>query len=120
MKIKLEENLPVRLVGIFSQLSHEVDTVPQEGLKGHQDPQIWQVAQMGGYFLITQDLDFSDIRLFVPGTHRGLLLIRLRDPGRKPLVKRLKAIFESENVENWRGCFVVATYTKIHVYYPRK
>jgi len=71
MKIKLDENLPVRLVGILSQLGHKVDTAPQEGLKGHQDPQIWQVAQKGGSFLITQDLDFSDTRLFVPGTHRG-------------------------------------------------
>jgi len=60
------------------------------------------------------------MRLFVPGTHRGLLLVRLRDPGREALVKRLKAIFESENVENWRGCFVVATDTKIRVHYPRK
>ena len=66
MKIKLDENLPVRLVGILSQLGHKVDTVPQEGLKGHQDPQIWQVAQKGGYFLITQAPDFSDTRLFDP------------------------------------------------------
>ena len=43
MKIKLDENLPVRLVGIFSQLGHEVDTVPQEGLKGHRTPRFGSV-----------------------------------------------------------------------------
>jgi predicted nuclease of predicted toxin-antitoxin system len=120
MKIKLDENLPGRLVGILSQFGHKVDTVPQEGLKGHEDPQVWQVAQKVGYFLITQALDFSDSRLFVPGTHHGLLLVRLREPGREALVKKVKALFESENVEDWRGCFVVATDTKIRVHYPRK
>ena len=45
MRIKLDENLPTRLVGILSQLGHKVDTVPEEGLKGHQDPDICMIAR---------------------------------------------------------------------------
>ena len=37
MKIKLDENLPFRLVEILSQLGHETDTISQEGLKGCND-----------------------------------------------------------------------------------
>ncbi len=36
-------------------------------------------------FLITQDLDFSDMRRYGPGTHAGLLLVRIGQPGRQVL-----------------------------------
>ena len=35
MKIKLDENIPARLVNILSQFNHEIDIVPQEGLIGY-------------------------------------------------------------------------------------
>jgi hypothetical protein len=35
MNIKLDENIPHRLVGILVNMGHEVDTVQQEGLAGH-------------------------------------------------------------------------------------
>jgi predicted nuclease of predicted toxin-antitoxin system len=120
MKIKLDENLPFRLVNILFQLGHETDTILQEGLKGCNDAQIWEAAQRSGYFLITQDLDFSNINRFIPGTHHGLLFIRLRDPGREALLKRIQNLFETEAVEYWQDCFVVVTENKIRVRYPKK
>jgi predicted nuclease of predicted toxin-antitoxin system len=115
VKIKLDENLPSRLVDALARLGHEADTVAQEQLTGHPDPDIWQAAQKSGQFLITQDLDFSDIRRYRPGTHHGLLLVRLHEPGRNALFTRVRAIFETEDVENWQGCFVVATEHKIRI-----
>jgi predicted nuclease of predicted toxin-antitoxin system len=53
MKIKLDENLPNRLVNLLIELGHEVDTVPEEGLAGHNDLEIWEVVQKEGYFFIT-------------------------------------------------------------------
>jgi predicted nuclease of predicted toxin-antitoxin system len=119
MKIKLDENLPFRLVGILSELGHEIDNIPQEGLKGCNDEQVWEATQRSGRFLITQDLNFSNINLFKPGTHYGLLLIRLRNPGRNALLKRIQTIFQSEEVERWQGCFVVVTEHKIRVRSPK-
>jgi hypothetical protein len=60
-------------------------------------------------FLITQDLDFSDMRRYTPGTHAGLLLVRLARPGRNALVERVSAVFQTEQVDDWAGCLVVAT-----------
>lgn len=119
MKIKLDENLPFRLVSILSEFGHEIDTIPQEGLKGCNDEQVWETAQRSGRFHITQDLNFSNINLFIPGTHYGLLLIRLRDPGRNALLNRIQTIFQIEEVDHWQGCFVVVTDHKIRVRYPK-
>lgn len=52
-------------------------------------------------FLVTQDLDFSDVRVFAPGTHYGFLLVRLQQPGRAALRACVRQIFETEDVEQW-------------------
>ena len=116
MKIKLDENLPNGLVSILEALGHEVDTVPDEGIAGEPDSIVWRAAQDERRFLITQDLDFSDIRRFAPGTHEGVLILRLRAPGGEALTRRVRALFESEPIESWRGGFVVATDRKLRLH----
>jgi predicted nuclease of predicted toxin-antitoxin system len=76
MRIKLDENLPVRLAGVLVSLGHDADTVSAEGLSGRADSAVWAATQTAGRFLITQDLDFSDMRRFQPGTHGGILVVR--------------------------------------------
>ncbi|MBL9188049.1 MAG: DUF5615 family PIN-like protein [Opitutaceae bacterium] len=115
MKIKLDENLPESLAVALRDRGHEVDTVADEGLQGHPDNDVWSAAQSEGRFLITQDLDFSDVRQFCPGTHAGLLLVRLNVPGRLALLQRIDALFATESVEQWQRCFVVVTDHKIRV-----
>jgi Domain of unknown function (DUF5615) len=56
---------------------------------------VWQAAQEGRRFLITQDLDFSDVRRYAPGTHHGLLLVRLPQPGRTALFERIAMAVEA-------------------------
>lgn len=119
MKIKLDENLPARLVRRLAELGHDTDTVSQEGFTGRPDSDIWTAAQTANRFLITQDLDFSDIRRFAPGTHHGLLLVRLRAPGRGALARRVQAVFETEPVESWKRAFVVVTDHKLRVRRPK-
>ncbi len=118
MKIKLDENLPIRLASRLSKLGHDVHTVEDEGLSGADDPRVWESAQQEKRFLITQDLDFSDVRRFAPGSHYGVLLVRLQEPSRQALLDRVQALFSQENVANWAGCFVVASERKVRVRRP--
>ena len=118
MKIKLDENLPDRLVAALTPLGHDIDTVYAERLNGQIDPRVWTATQAAHRFFITQDLDFSDIRRYTPGTHAGLLLVRLARPGRDALFERAVAVFQTENVEDWAGCLVVVTDRKIRVRRP--
>jgi predicted nuclease of predicted toxin-antitoxin system len=118
MRIKLAENLPVRLVSALTELGHDVDTVPSERIAGKDDAVVWQAAQAGHRFLVTQDLDFSDVRKYTPGTHHGLLLVRLPQPGRLALFEKIVALFQAEDVESWGGCMVTATPHKVRVRRP--
>jgi predicted nuclease of predicted toxin-antitoxin system len=118
MKLKLDENLPESLVPVLGALGHEVDNVRAEGLRGQADDNVWQAAQKSGRFLITQDLDFSDVRKFSPGTHHGLMLVRLRVPGRLALAARVAEVFRVEAAESWARCFVLLTDRKLRVHTP--
>ncbi|MDP6524555.1 MAG: DUF5615 family PIN-like protein [Kiritimatiellia bacterium] len=119
MRIKLDENIPASLQGVIASRGHDVDTVLSEGIAGQDDNVVWEHTTEAGRFLITQDLDFSDIRRFTPGTHHGILLVRLRDPGFHALKARIAGLFQMENVDAWLGCLVVATDTKLRVRRPR-
>jgi predicted nuclease of predicted toxin-antitoxin system len=115
MKIKLDENIPLRLANSLKELGHDVHAVRDELLVGHADSEIWEAAQKESRFLITQDLDFSDSRKFVPGSHHGILLVRLHSPNRRNLVERIVELFQKERVGEWAGCFVIATERKIRI-----
>lgn len=118
MRLKLDENLPTALGQALVELGHDVDTVPEEGLGGHPDSRVWQATQTAGRFLITQDLDFSDIRAYRPGSHHGLLLVRLAEPSRRRLTERIHHLFATEAVTTWPRCFVVATDRKVRIRRP--
>lgn len=118
MKIKLDENLPHRLVQLLGDLGHDVDTVLDERIAGRDDSVVWSRCQEHGRFLITQDLDFSDARKYAPGTHHGLLLVRVPQPGREALFSRISALFQTEDTERWKGCIVTATAQKVRVKRP--
>ncbi len=115
MKIKLDENIPASLKFQLQKIGSDVETVPDESLTGATDAVLWQHVQNEQRLLITQDLDFSDIRRFHPGAHHGLLLIRLANSSRRHLTSRIEQLFKCEDVQSWKGCFVVVTDTKIRI-----
>jgi predicted nuclease of predicted toxin-antitoxin system len=118
MRIKLDENLPARLAAVLTKLHHDVHTVAEENLSGKSDREIWEAAQQEERFLIKQNLDFSDLRRFTPGTHCGILLVRLRSPDRQSLIQRVREIFQREAASQWAACFVVATDRKLRIVRP--
>ena len=119
MKIKLDENLPISLLEDLALFGHDIDSVPQEGIQGYEDSDVFAAAQQAKRFLVTQDLDFSDVRRFEPGSHHGILLVRMSSPGRHALRQRLRSIFLEEDVSSWEGCFIVATDRKLRIRRPR-
>jgi predicted nuclease of predicted toxin-antitoxin system len=115
MQIELDENLSGGLAPALRALGHDVRTVPEEGLQGRDDTTVWTAAQGEDRFLVTQDLAVADARNHPPGTHAGIALIRLRDPGRAALTERVLAAFTAEGASAWPGRLVVVTDRKRRV-----
>jgi predicted nuclease of predicted toxin-antitoxin system len=115
---ELDENLPARLTGLFRELGHQVDTVVQEGLQGVDDERLWPAVQAAARFLLTKDLGFADARRYPPGTHHGILVLRLSDDRSSAVLERLAALLGTESIEGWAGCLVIVTDHKVRVRRP--
>ena len=118
MRILLDENLPADLVEVLRALGHDVEHVYSKDLSGHPDPDVRAVAQSENRLLITQDIRFADAREFLPGRHAGFLLVRLKRPGLRAIMEKLRSVFEREDVESWQGCFIVLSDSKLRVRRP--
>jgi predicted nuclease of predicted toxin-antitoxin system len=118
LKLKLDENLPGSAAPRLAALGFDVDTVLDERLGGQSDESVWAAAQREQRFLVTQDLDFSDVRRFVPGTHAGLLIVRLSDSEQWRVADHLVAWFSAPEARSWADCLVVATPHKVRVSRP--
>jgi predicted nuclease of predicted toxin-antitoxin system len=118
MKVKLGENLPVELVDLLAAQCHDVQTVPGEALAGRPDGVIFRASLSEGRLLMTQDLDFSDVRRLKPGTHPGIVLIRLREPSRRRLVERVRKVLAADSTDTWARCFVVISDRKLRIRRP--
>ncbi len=116
MRIKLDENMPVRLASSLGGMGNDVETVYSENLSGVNDGELWSASQNEERLLITQDLDFSDSRRFQPGSHHGIILVRLRRPGLEALFQKVIELFKTEDVKKWMGCFVIVTDQKIRIH----
>ena len=115
MRLKLDENLPRSAAPRLAALGFDVDTVLDERLGGRDDGTVWAAAQRERRFLVTQDLDFSDVRKFVPGAHEGILIVRLPDSEQWRIGDHLVAWFSDPDARSWARCLVVATLNKVRV-----
>ena len=79
MKFKLDENLPASSAEVLARVGHHVDTVTSEGLKGAPDQDVVAAAAAAGRVLITLDQGMGDIRAYPPGSHAGIVVLRLAD-----------------------------------------
>lgn len=118
MKLKLDENIASSVATRLIALGLDVDTVLNEHLGGRPDVDVWSAAQMEGRFLVTQDLDFSDARKFRPGTHAGVLIVRLPDSQQWRIGDHLVGWLSDPDARSWGGCFIVATIHKVRVLRP--
>lgn len=106
------------LMRALRALGHDVEHVYTKNLSGHPDPDVMALAQSEERFLITSDRRFADMRVFTPGTHAGLLFVRLKHPARSALFAKVQTLFETEDVQSWHRCFVVASDRKLRVRRP--
>lgn len=79
MKFKLDENLPASSTAILAKAGHDVDTVADEALAGAPDQDVVAAATAAGRILISLDRGLGDIRAYPPGSHAGIVVLRLTD-----------------------------------------
>jgi predicted nuclease of predicted toxin-antitoxin system len=86
LKFKIDENLPQEYAEILQEAGYSADTVSDEGLSGSADPIVFATCQFEGRILITLDLDFSNLTVYPPSTHHGIIVIRSKAQDKPTLI----------------------------------
>jgi hypothetical protein len=66
-------------------------------------------------FFVTADKGFADLRLFPPGSHAGILLLRPERDSIVDLRGLVAVVLASRNLESLAGAVTVATPRRIRV-----
>jgi len=89
MRFKIDENLPVEVLGLLRNRGHEAMTVVDQRLGGSTDAAIASVCRSEQRILVTLDLDFSDIRTYPPAEYAGFVVLRLTRQDKRHLLEVL-------------------------------
>ncbi|MFQ5632464.1 MAG: DUF5615 family PIN-like protein [bacterium] len=103
MKILVDENVPKRTVRELRSRGHDVKDIRKTELEGVDDEPLWQLAQKERRLLITTDKGFRNNR---NKDHCGLLIVRLKQPNRLGIHKRIMTAMRQVSPDEWPGLMV--------------
>jgi len=118
VKFKLDENLPVSSAAILTSSGHDVDTVIEEGLVGAPDRDVVSAATAAGRILISLDRGLGDIRAYPPGTHAGIVVLRLTDQSAASATKAVSDLATLTDPESLAGAVAVLQRGLLRIRHP--
>lgn len=83
MKFLVDEDISPKTALYLSNLGYDIKHLRDVNLKGCKDEEVMRFAKAENRILITMDADFSNVRVYPPGNHPGIVRIRLRYPSKE-------------------------------------
>lgn len=77
MKLKLDENIDIRVVTLLRLAGHDVATVSRQGLISSADEELINVCRSEGRCIVTCDRSFGNRLKYNPSDYAGIVVIRL-------------------------------------------
>jgi predicted nuclease of predicted toxin-antitoxin system len=103
MLFKIDENLPTELAQLMVSSGYDAKTVYDQQLQGVDDPVLMDRCDQEKRILITLDIDFSDITLYPPEKHAGILVLRLANQSKQNILnvfRKILTALEREPIKN--------------------
>lgn len=73
----IDEDMPRSTASALRQEGHVATDVRDVGLRGHSDEDVFAYAQHHELTLITADLGFANVLRYPPGSHAGIVVLRV-------------------------------------------
>ncbi len=118
MRIKLDENIPVSAGEPLPSAGHDVDSAVDEGLAGATDSNVLAEATARAQLVITLDRGFADARMHPPGSHAGIIVLRVEDQSPPAIVREIQDLLTAVDIDGLSGCVSVFRAGTIRVRRP--
>lgn len=115
MLFKLDKNIPADFAASLTSAGHDAVTVPQQGMRGAQDPSLIEVCRQEGRILTTPDLDFADIRAYDPADGPGLMVLRVHRQDRLHLLNVMRRVLPLLDHEPIAGRLWIVEESRVRV-----
>ena len=115
MKVKLDENLPRSLIAVLTAAGHDTDSVVEERLTGADDQTVFVSARNAGRLLVTLDRGSGDIRRYAPGTHAGIVVLRLPDESASAAVRAMERLVAQHDLADLVGTIAVVEPARLRI-----
>ncbi len=118
MTFKLDVNLPVSSAAILTGAGHDAGTVTEEGLVGAPDRDVVVAPTAEGRILISLDRGLGDIRTYPPGSHAGIVVLRLTDQSAAAAMKAVSDLATLTNPDSLAGAVAVLQRGLLRIRHP--
>lgn len=118
MNFKLDENLPASAAAILRASGHDADTVSAEGLAGAPDPNVVAAATKDARILISLDRGLGDLRTYPPGSHAGIIILRLADQSAASVGKAITDLASLPDLDALTGTVTVLQHGLLRIRHP--
>ena len=107
MRVKLDENVPRSVLAVLVAAGHDADTIVGEGLTGSVDSVVVQAAADAGRLLITLDRGLGDVRRYPPGSHTGILVLRVDEQSAAAVRRVMQALLDVHDLDSLTGTIAI-------------
>jgi predicted nuclease of predicted toxin-antitoxin system len=107
VRVKLDENVPRSVLALLVAAGHDADTVVGEGLTGSVDSVVVQAAADAGRLLITLDRGLGDVRRYPPGSHSGILVLRVDEQSAAAVRRVVQALLDVHDLDSLTGTIAI-------------
>ena len=115
MEFKIDENLPVELIGELRAAGFEAATVPEQQLVGGSDLALSEICRSESRILVTLDLDFADIRTYPPENYPGLIVLRLGRQDKPHVLAVFRKLLKAIGRESLEGRLWIVEDNRIRI-----
>lgn len=116
MRFKIDEDLPRDITTTLRTHGHDAISVLDEVLGGAPDVRVWEAAQRERRCLLTADKGFADVNKYPPGTHGGIILLRLPRESRAGYIQLVEGLLAQFRITAAQGAIVTVSPQAIRIH----
>lgn len=107
-KFLIDENCPLPLEGLLQGKGFDAIHVKTAGLAGTKDSQLFTWAQQEKRIIISRDMGWANIVTYPPGSHAGLIVLRLSHAAITPeITTAVESFLDTVNIDQLPGALVI-------------